>query len=513
MMGHRSKVFKLFAATNLDALVPANSFYRMLEEQLDLRCVRDWVQDAYGEHGRPSVDPVVFFKLQLILFFERLDSERQLMRVVADRASLRWYLGYDWDEPLPDHSSLTRIRQRLGQATFQRLFEHVLDLCRQAGLVRGEELIVDSTDVRANADVDSLLPRWYAEAKAHVAQLFGDDDHDDGGGDGQNTTTGGPMPTDLPFAGTKAAEAALAAANQRVWRLLEQGRLDPERPAMGTRGRVTDRYVSTTDPDATPINKGGGRALGYHDHYVVDGGKARIILSALVTPGDVMDPQTLLDLVDRTCFRSRVQPWRVIADAGYGTGENLRGLAERGIRAYMPVREIPRRSQFFGPERFRYDAEHDWYICPQGTQLRRSGLDRRKRTVRYQAPAATCAECSLRERCTTNKAGRRLERHVDEVYREQARSLQGTAAYRQAMRKRGVWVEPLFGEAKQWHGLRRFRLRGLRNVTCEGLLVALGQNLKRWLRVGGWGRRVGPPGLRTAPFAPFPYLRPDTKPS
>ena len=73
-----------------------------------------------------------------------------------------------------------------------------------------------------------------------------------------------------------------------------------------------------------------------------------------------------------------------------------------------------------------------------------------------------------------------------------------TAAYQKAMRKRLVWVEPLFGEAKLWHGLRQFRLRGLTNVNIEGLLIAAGQDLKRWLAATGWGRRHGPTGSLAA---------------
>jgi transposase len=97
--------------------------------------VRDLVHGSYAGIGRPSVDPVVFFKLQLILFFEGLRSERQLMRVVADRLSLRWYLGYDLTEPLPDHSSLTRIRDRYGLDIFRRFFETITEQCVAAGLV------------------------------------------------------------------------------------------------------------------------------------------------------------------------------------------------------------------------------------------------------------------------------------------------------------------------------------------------------------------------------------------
>src|SRR5688572_14151055 len=99
---------------SLDNLVPPDHFYRHLERTLDLGFVRALVRDAYAERGRPSIDPVVVFKLQVILFFEGLRSERQLMRVVADRLSLRWYPGYGLHEPLPAHSSLTRIRERYG---------------------------------------------------------------------------------------------------------------------------------------------------------------------------------------------------------------------------------------------------------------------------------------------------------------------------------------------------------------------------------------------------------------
>jgi transposase len=133
MMGHRSKQFKIFAAATLESLVPDDSFYRVLEGKLDLSFVRDLAREHYEEMGRPSIDPVVFFKLQLVLFFEGLRSERELVRVAADRLSVRWYLGYDLDDPLPDHSSLTRIRQRLGLATFDRFFERVIELCQEAG--------------------------------------------------------------------------------------------------------------------------------------------------------------------------------------------------------------------------------------------------------------------------------------------------------------------------------------------------------------------------------------------
>src|SRR5947207_3744325 len=178
MMGRKERAFSPLPPLTLEALVPADHFYRHLERSLDLGFVRALVRDAYAESGRPSIDPVVFFKLQLVLFFEGLRSERQLLRVVADRLSLRWYLGYDLTEPLPDHSSLSRIRERYGLDIFRRFFEAIVEQCLPAGLVWGQELYLDATQVAADASLASLRPRFAVEA--HVAQLFAPEDDGDG---------------------------------------------------------------------------------------------------------------------------------------------------------------------------------------------------------------------------------------------------------------------------------------------------------------------------------------------
>ena len=112
----------------------------------------------------------------------------------------------------------------------------------------------------------------------------------------------------------------------------------------------------------------------------------------------------------------------------------------------------------------------------------------------YQAPATDCKECSLRERGTTAPRGRRISRSLDETYLERVRGYHATESYAKAMRKRKVWAEPLFAEAKEWHGLRRFRLPRLEKINIQAQLIAAGQNLKRLLSSEGWGRRSWPCG-------------------
>src|SRR5215212_7057466 len=328
MMGKKDRSFAALPPVTLEDLVPADHFYRHLERTLDLSFVRDLVRETYADIGRPSIDPVVFFKLQLVLFFEGLRSERQLMSVVDDRLSLRWYLGYDLSEPLPDHSSLTRIRERYGLEVFRRFFERVVEQCLVAGLVWGQELYIDATKVAANAALDSLQPRFAVEA--HLAQLFTldrDDAADEGGDADPDGEDGGDGPTQLPVELTEAArsESAQRAATRHDW-IGQAGRPNRDKTS-GPYRRTADFRVSTTDPDATPMPQRDGHPhLGYQDHYVVDGGKARIILAALVAPAEVQENQPALDLLWRARFRWKLWPRQITGDTKYGTVANITAI-------------------------------------------------------------------------------------------------------------------------------------------------------------------------------------------
>ena len=333
---------------SLESAVPHNHFYRHLERTLDLTFVRDLVADCYASGGRPSIDPVVFFKLHLIMFFENLRSERKLIEIASLNLAHRWYVGYNLDEPLPDHSSLSKIRARLGLPVFRRFFDAVVAQCAQAGLVWGKELIFDATKVRANASMDSLTP---------VLRLVVDD----------------------YLAALMQAESPEEAPR---WDVLEQCRLDPDRPPTSYYKRKSDQRTSSTDPDAALMKPRGGQAcLGYQDHYVVDGGKARIILHALETPGDVMENQPMLDLLRRVMFRWRLRPKRVIADTTYGTIENIRAVeGEEDIRAYVPLPDWEHKTAYFDPTSSltmrtkTFISVHREHCC---TRLARNGKQRR----------------------------------------------------------------------------------------------------------------------------------------
>jgi transposase len=485
MMGAKIRSFApLPDDLSLEELVPKDNFYRRLDATLDLSFVRDLVRDCYASSGRPSVDPVVFFRLQLVMFFEDIRSERQLMEVAADRLSVRWFLGYDLDEPLPDHSSLTRIRERYGLEIFRRFFERIVEECFEAGLVWGEELYFDSTKVRANADADSLRSRSIAQN--HLKELFektGNQEIED------FVTSPSPSPyasaaDALPTAGEESLKENNARSEDWISR---DGRQDRSFSS-GTRKRTADRLMSTTDPDATPMRLGseGQTKLGYQAHYLVDGGKARVILNVLVTPSEVSENRPMLDLLWSTAFRWHIRPRRITGDAKYGTRENVAALEKAGIRAYVAIPNFDfRDTGLFGPGHFRYDPEKDLYVCPANERLHRRARTSGNRGTQYRAKAEACNACELKAKCTTSECGRMLYRPLEEDFYDRVRAYRGTFAYEKALRKRRVWVEPLFAEAKEWHGMRKFRLRRLERVNVEALLIASGQNVKRLLAFGG----------------------------
>ncbi len=275
MRGQKAWNFRRHDHVCVDDLVPAHHFYRQLEAKY---C---WW------NGPPSLDPMVFFKLQLSMFFEGIRSERQLMKMVNLILAHRWYIGYDLDEAVPDHSSLSKIRNRYGFDVFQQFFEQIVELCIEAGLVWGKELYFDGTKVRANADKDSLEPHLELVTQQHLQTLFPEYEPPE------------PHP------------------NAR--RLIDKynGTRILSRPSNDWYHRTTDRQVSRTDSDATPMKAWDGEyaSLGYHTHYVVDGGKARIILAALVPPASVMDNTSMLDLARWVRFRWQVSPQMAVGAA------------------------------------------------------------------------------------------------------------------------------------------------------------------------------------------------------
>jgi len=190
-------------------------------------------------------------------------------------------------------------------------------------------------------------------------------------------------------------------------------------------------------------------------------------------------------MVNWTCSRWQLSPTIVTADARYGTAPNIAGLEQAGIKAFIPIPDNSKRTKYYHSDLFLYNAEDNHYVCPQGEILKLYTRRNSEQVFVYRANAQVCNACAVKHRCTKSKSGRHIFRSFFLEYIERVKGYHETEEYKKSMRKRGVWVEPLFGEAKQFHRLSRFRLRRLKKVNIEGLMIAAGQNLKRLLKFSG----------------------------
>jgi Transposase DDE domain len=201
-----------------------------------------------------------------------------------------------------------------------------------------------------------------------------------------------------------------------------------------------------------------------------------------VMPASIMDNTPLLDMIRWACSRWHVQPKNATGDTKYGTIQNIVGLEEMEIKAYLPTTDLSKRTKYYPAERFQYDAENDQYLCPQQEVLHLYSRCSSEQVFVYVAEASVCKACPVKAECTDSKSGRHIFRSFFQEYLDRVKAYHETDAYQKAMRKRALWTEPLFGEAKDFHCLRRFRLRGLLKVNIEGKLVAAGQNFKRLMK-------------------------------
>src|SRR5215213_7096022 len=187
MQGKKNYAEKLFANFQLSDRVPQDNFYRRLRQLLDLHYLYKLTEKYYGVEGQASIDPVVFFKLILIGYLENLGSDRRIIQAAGMRLDMLYFLGYDIDERLPWHSTLSRTRQLYGEEVFKELFLDVLKQCVQKGMVAGQRQAMDSVHVKANASMDSLVQKEIMDDGAtYTTELKQEDEKSKPGGGDEN---------------------------------------------------------------------------------------------------------------------------------------------------------------------------------------------------------------------------------------------------------------------------------------------------------------------------------------
>lgn len=446
MMGRedllQNKLF--YTDFNLERRVRADHPLRNVSRLIDFDFAYQEVADTYGTNGNVSVPPPVILKLMLLLVLYNVRSERELMGTLPERLDWLWFLGFDLDSPIPDHSVLSKARRRWGEAVFRRFFERVVWQCMEQGLVDGSKIFLDSSLIEANACHSSVIDTHSLNGQLHAR-----------------------------------------------YPELERRLSDAEAGEDAPRGAVNRRYISTTDPEAAIVARDTPKLL-YQTHRAVDP-RAEVITATEVTRGDVNEAHRLIALWEAHQANTGERAETVVADSKYGTAENFLAAHERGIAAHIPdlsqcaATRTDRRGMF--PEsRFVYDEATDTYRCPAGELLKRKSLHANRHTIDYGAPKKACAACDLRDQCTRNKMGRTITRHLQQTTLDRMRRQTRSAQARRDIRTRQHLMERSFARASRF-SFDQARWRGLWRVRIQEYLTATIQNIEVLMRYGGDPRK------------------------
>lgn len=448
MQGKKDYQEKLFIRFQLSDYVPADNFYRRLKSILDLNFVYDTTAKYYGTEGQKSIDPVVFFKLMLVGYLENLNSDRRIIATSRMRMDILYFIGYDLDEELPWHSTLSRTRQLYGEEEFVCLFKRVLKKCVDAGLVEGKRQAIDSAFIKANAAMSSLVEREIMDdAAAYGKQL--DENNDEGSA--QDTTGDNTTPK-------------------------------PRKNAKVDKKANSKRY-SPSDPDARlSVKPGKTTRLNYSAHASVDTQKHVIthIQAFHADKGDAPCLPEILTHVTGNLKDNGLKIEQVLADTGYSGEAALLFLAAHNIEGYIPNRSGCQSRE--SRQGFSYDGQQDRYVCPEGKYLTFHHFKKAENANThkiYRTSVKDCRHCPLKSTCANPQGFKVFKDSVAKDLYIQMQERMQTHQGRMARKVRQSTVEPVLGTLINFTGMRQVNTKGIGLANKCMIMAAIAYNLKK----------------------------------
>ncbi|OQA62237.1 MAG: Transposase DDE domain protein [bacterium ADurb.Bin270] len=426
----------------LEELVPGDHLLRKVEKAIDFGFIRERVKGLYcPNNGRPAIDPVVLFKMLFIGYLFGIRSERQLVREIQVNMAYRWFLRLGLREVVPDASTISQNRRRRFTAStiYQEIFDEIVEQAIRRRLVDGRILYTDSTHLKASANKNRYEEKVAKQStRKYLAALEED----------------------------VGAERALRGKKP----LKRRGKDDDDDKTI---------KVSPVDPDSGyMVREGKPRGFFYLDHRTVDA-KHALITDTHVTPANVHDSIPYLDRLDRQMERFKFKTEAVGLDAGYFTAGICKGIEERGLYGVMGYRRPNHLKGYFYKRDFHYNAKEDYYRCPGGQHLQYRTTTRQGYRE-YVSNPKKCRSCFHAQSCTRSANFTKvLTRHIWQDSKERIDAHRLTDCGKALYSKRKETVERSFADAKQLHGHRYARMRGIRKVSEQCLLAAACQNMKK----------------------------------
>lgn len=411
----------------IDELVPQDHLVRKLEATIDFSFIYPLVEPLYSTFGRPSIDPVVLFKMTFVQYVFGIRSMRQTIKEIETNVAYRWFLGFGFHTEVPHFSTFGKnyVRRFQDSDIFEQIFYRILKEIADKGLLSADHVFIDSTHVKASANKGKFEKKIVRKE-------------------------------------TRAYEAKLQEE-------LNLDRIDhgkkPFPPEKFEKEETKEIKESTTDPES-----------GY---YVKDERTKQFAYSFYAAAdryGFILG--TIQPLVERVMEKVK-KPLAVAADAAYKTPAITKFLFENDIKPALPYTRPKTKEGLMRKHEYVYDEYYDCYLCPQGQTLSYATTTKEGKR-QYKSDPTQCAKCPLLTQCTSSKDHRKIiERHIWAEYVEEADHLRHQNKIKQIYARRKETIERVFADAKEKHGMRWTTLRGIKKLSMQSMLTFAAMNLKK----------------------------------
>lgn len=449
----------------IESLVPEGHLLRKIDAAVDFNVLYDMVEELYSEdNGRPSVDPVVLFKMVLIQHLYGLPSLRRTAEEVSLNVAYRWFLGYGIQEETPHFSTVSyNFKHRFTAETVDRIFAWILNEIAEAGYLSPKAVFIDGTHIKANANTKKAIKEQVLAASKHYAKELMEEVNAD-------REAHGKKPFDDDDENTPPTTPKKKRDNTSKKKL-------KRRKKEAKKKTVTK---SETDPESGLFVKGDHKKqFAYEAHTACD--KHGFILETVVTPGNVHDSVAFDEVYDKVTERFP-EVETVVADSAYKTPHICKKVFEdERVLSTAYKRPMTKKD---GHEwwKYVYDEYYDCVICPeyQALAYRTTNRDGYRE---YKSDPKICVNCPTRELCTSSKDNvKTVQRHIWKDYEELADDARYTPKYRDLYKLRKETIERVFADAKEKHAMRYTQYRGLTQVTNWVKLKFAAMNLKKFAK-------------------------------
>jgi len=435
---------------SVDDLVPSDHILRDMEAAIDFGFIYNIVKDLYClDNGRPSIDPVVLFKIILIQFTFGIRSMRQTIKEIQVNMAYRWFLGYGMADEVPHFTTFGKnyARRFADSDVFEQIFEHILLEVVRCGFIDASAVFIDATHIKASAnknkakneEVRIVAKHYHVELMQEINKdrelhnkkpLKDKDDNNSNGSNGSSFNT-----------------------------------------------KTKNTKTSTTDPESGLFHKGEREKMfAYTSHVASD--RHGFVLGCDIAPANVHDSVMFDSLYNATV--SKFPEIEIVAlDSAYKIPWIMKQIFDSCRFASTPYKRPMTKKGFFRKHEYIYDEYYNCYICPENQILGYSTTNR-DGYREYKSKPYICINCPSLHLCTESKNHTKtVTRHVWSDYMELAEDIRHSPQGKATYAKRKETVERVFADAKEKHFMRYTHYRGLAKLKMQTLLIFTAMNLKK----------------------------------